>query len=101
MAEPFAAGAVHDNAIFPVFAAAAVSATTADGAPPGVAVARTPAPLPADVTARTRNQYCVPFARPETTEDVVAAGTALDTVVKPVVAPTTHTAALVVHISRK
>ena len=57
MAEPFAAGAVHDNATLPVFAATAVSATTADGAPPGVAVATMPVPLPAEVTARTRNQY--------------------------------------------
>ena len=66
MADPFDAGAVHESAMFPVFAATAVRAATADGAPPGVAVATMPEPFPAEVIARTRNQYCVPLVRPET-----------------------------------
>ena len=99
MADPFDAGAVHESAMFPVFAATAVRATTADGAPPGVAVATIPVPFPAEVIARTRNQYCVPLVRPETAYEVDAAGTALEIVVNPVVAPATHATALVVHIS--
>ena len=100
MADPFDAGAVHESAMFPVLAATAVRATTADGAPPGVAVTTMPVPLPAEVIARTRNQYCVPLVRPETAYEVDAAGTALEIVVKPVNAPATHATALVVHISR-
>ena len=100
MADPFDAGAVHESAMFPVFAATAVRAATADGAPPGVAVATMPEPFPAEVIARTRNQYCVPLVRPETAYEVDAAGTALEIVVNPVVAPATHATALVVHISR-
>jgi hypothetical protein len=99
MADPFVAGAVQDNAMFPVFAATAERATTADGAPPGVAVATMPAPFPAEVIARTRNQYCVPFVRPETAYVNEDAGTALETVVKPETALEIQATALVVHTS--